>query len=287
MKPCFMNLAGLPVALLLSVMSFSQGRVNVTVDPAGEHFRVFLSYLDAAEKESFADVFRSPFEMEWKPYSLVLNNVSGKAIIALNIRWMATSGSQIGFYDSSIDSILPGMPGGTASSMRLMLPGQDRSIQAPVSIGGSNSKAQGPQVATKGERMLVAPGLFVRESARRLSGGSGIPREIKEAETISAILDAVILEDGEVLGPDASHTVDSLRKRRANIDTVLKAVMAAEQNGQDGVEVLRQFANPSRMPENVQESMQLSAFVRSLMTSPDWRVRLEKLSEVYMPNFHR
>jgi len=86
MKPCFMNLAALPVALLLSVMSFSQGRVNVTVDPAGEHSRVYLSYLDAAEKESFADVFRSPFEMEWKPFSLVLNNLSGKAIIALNIR---------------------------------------------------------------------------------------------------------------------------------------------------------------------------------------------------------
>jgi hypothetical protein len=282
-----MQFAALLAVLSLATRVWPQSPVSVTIDPSGEHFRVYLSYLDTTAQENFVDVFRTPMSLEWKPYSLLLTNVSGKAIVAVNIRWMAISAGEIGFYDSSIDSILPGMPGGAGSLMRLKLPGQKQSTQTPVPIGASNAMAQGAQVAANGERMLVAPGLFVRESARRSSGGSGMPETIKTAETVSAILDVVILEDGEVLGPDASHTVDSLRTRKASINAVLQAVRAAEQNGQDGVEALRQLANPPRGPENGKESVQLRTFVRSLMTSPDWEERLEKLSAIHLPNFYR
>ncbi len=147
--------------------------------------------------------------------------------------------------------------------------------------------AQGSQVAANGERMLVAPGLFVRESAGRESGGSGVPEAIKTAEMVSAILDAVILEDGQVLGPDASHTVDSLRTRKARVDGILQAVRTADQNGLDGVEVLRQLASPPKSPDNSQESPQLRAFVHALMATPKWKERLEKLSAIQLPNFHR
>jgi len=102
-----------------------------------------------------------------------------------------------------------------------------------------------------------------------------------------AILDVVILEDGEVLGPDASHTVDSLRTRKAGIDAILQAVRTAEQNGLDGTEVLKELSSPPRGPGNSQIPPQLRAFVFSLMTSSNWKERLEKLSAIQLPNFHR
>ena len=147
--------------------------------------------------------------------------------------------------------------------------------------------AQGSEVAAKGERMLVAPGLFARESVGRAGGGSAVPDEIKTADTVSAILDTVILEDGEVLGPDASHTVDSLRTRKASIDVVLQAVRDAEQRGEDGVEALRRLVSPPRSPQDSQLPVQLRAFIGSLMNSPNWKDRLEKMSAMRLPNFHR
>ncbi len=293
MKNCLVLFFALLAVLSLTPGAWAQRPVNVTIDPAGEHFRVYLSYLDATAQTNFADVFRTPLSQEWKPYALLLNNISGKAILTVTIRWMAISAGEIGYFDSSIDSLLPGVPGGSSSSVRVRLPGQRQPAQTPVSIGGSNATAQGSQVAANGERMLVAPGLFVRESARMGSGGSGLPEAIKSADMISAILDTVILEDGAVLGPDSSHTVEALRTRKGGIDAILQAVRTAEQNGLDGVEVLKELSSPPRPagppgdPGNSQISPQLRAFVFSLMTSPNWQERLEKLAAIQLPNFYR
>ena len=129
----------------------------------------------------------------------------------------------------------------------------------------------------------MAPGLFAKQGSA--SGSSSIPAALLSAEVVSATLDLVVLEDGTVLGPDASNTVGDLRARKAAIDSMVNAVRAAEQNGQDGVEVLRQLARPPR--QGGLGAMELSAIAHSLMISRRWREQLERLAALQLPNSHR
>ena len=96
-----------------------------------------------------------------------------------------------------------------------------------------------------------------------------------------------MLEDGQVLGPDESRTVEVLLARKASIDGLLGAVMAAERNGQDGLEVLRRLADARPTPEGGPETMRQGRLARTLMMSIQWRQQLEKLSALRLPNFHR
>jgi len=139
--------------------------------------------------------------------------------------------------------------------------------------------------------MLVAPGLFARESVAKVRGNAGgsssMPLALQSAESVSATLDAVVLEDGEVLGPDASHTVDALLSRKAAIDGVVSAVRAAERNGQDGVEALRQLANAQPTRDQNPLARQQSTIARVLMSQRQWREQLEKLAALQLPRFYR
>jgi hypothetical protein len=283
MKNSCMRSAALLAFFMLASRIWAQNPV-ITIDPAGEHSRVYLSYMDADAQKSFSSAFRTPMLLDQKPYSLLLTNASGKAIVALSIRWTGVLTDETDFYDSSIDSLMPG--GSTGSAAKMRLPGQPRPT-TPVSIGQSHTSTQGKEVAGIGERMLVAPGLFIRESLGRPGGGSGMPEALKKAQMVSATLDTVVLDDGEVLGPDASHMIDSLRARKGVIDMTLNAVRNAEQNGQDPVELLKQLANAPLRFENGQEAVQLRMFAHSLMGSPDWRNQLESYSKIQLPNFHR
>ena len=151
------------------------------------------------------------------------------------------------------------MRSGTHGSLR------DESSTAPVLLGNSHETPDGPIVLADGERMLVAPGLFARESRGSPGGSSGLHDALQNAESISATLDTVVLEDGEVLGPDASRMVDSLRAGKTAIDALVGAVLAADRNGQDGVEVLRQFARPPRAYDEASTSWQVRGLAHSLM----------------------
>jgi len=114
-----------------------------------------------------------------------------------------------------------------------------------------------------------------------------MPDALKRAETVSAILDTVVFQDGEVLGPDVSHTLDSLRSRKATIDALLDAVRTGEKNGLDDVEVLKYMASAPPRPDNNPGSLQLRMLAQSLMAARDWKQRLEKMSAIQLPNFHR
>jgi hypothetical protein len=288
MKYSCMRSAAFLALMALAPRAWAQSPHVVTIDPAGEHSRVYLSSLDATARQNFAGVFDTPLKQDYKAFALLLTNASGKAIVALTIRWMATSATETGFYDSFIDCLLLGGPGsGSGSQTRMLLPGQSRPAQTPVSFGQSHASLGGTEVASNGERMLVAPGLFVRESLGRPSAGSSLPDALKRAETVSAILDTVVFQDGEVLGPDVSHTLDSLRSRKATIDALLDAVRTGEKNGLDDVEVLKYMASAPPRPDNNPGSLQLRMLAQSLMAARDWKQRLEKMSAIQLPNFHR
>ena len=274
------------VAVACGVMA--QNSRMISIDPAGENTRVYLSYVDATAEDNFARMFEIPRYQDYRPYALLLTNSSGKAIVALTIRWIGTSAGKSGVFDSSSDSLLSGAPTGGSSMTMLQRPIHG---QTQVQLGQSYQSANGPEVIANGERMLVAPGLFARESVAKVRGNAGgsssMPLALQSAESVSATLDAVVLEDGEVLGPDASHTVDALLSRKAAIDGVVSAVRAAERNGQDGVEALRQLANAQPTRDQNPLARQQSTIARVLMSQRQWREQLEKLAALQLPRFYR
>ncbi len=295
MKYSCMRSAAFLVFLVLPPRAWAQSPPVVKIDPAGEHSRVHLSLLDATTQKIIARRFdpNIPINQYYKPFALLLTNASGKSIVALSIRWMAISTDETGYYDSSIDSLHLSNPGSSSGHlMGLPRPGQSLPAQTQVRFGQSHVSAGEPEVLFNGERMMVAPGLFIRESSDK-PGGSSIPKELIRAETVWAILDTVVLQDGEVLGSDASCMVDSLRERKTTIDVLLNGMKIGEQRGLDGVEILKQMANdPLRfsplpqIPEN-DPGFQLKALANELMISRDWKQRLEKLSAIQLPNFYR
>jgi hypothetical protein len=274
MIQCHPRVGIIVAAFALVCGASAQNTHVIKIDPGGEHAQVCLSYPDAAAENDFARLFEIPRYLDYKPFALLLTNNSGKAVVALTIRWTATAAGKSSVFDSSSSSLLSGVPGGMISTMmQRPVPGQSQ-----VRVGQSYISAS-PVVLAGGERMLVAPGLFARESMvkqRGTAGGSsGIPRELQSAESISASIDAVVMEDGEVLGPDATHTVDDLVSRKAAIDDVVKAVRAAELGGQDGAELLRQLANATSARGPSPEARQQASIARMLIGSRQWREQLE------------
>jgi hypothetical protein len=270
--PCTQS-AVLLAFLVFVPITWAQTQPVLTIDPAGEHSRVYLSSMDEATRAVVARKFdfNAPFYRDAKPLSLLLTNASGKSIIALTIGWTAISPDRYPFPQYSGTDSLRGL-NGAGAGMR------------------SWSLATGGEVARSGERMLVAPGIFIRESLGT-GGGSNAASSFIKVERVTAILDAVVLEDGEVLGPDASGTVDSFRKRKAAIDELLKAIKEGEQSGRDGIEILKSI-DPMRGGvklsfRDIEIAQMLSSLVTGLMSSSDWRQRLEKMSTIQLPNFHR
>ena len=118
-------------------------------------------------------------------------------------------------------------------------------------------------------------------------GSASIPQSLQAAQSFSVTLDAVVLEDGTVLGPDASHTVDGLTARKAAIDGVVKAVRMAEQIGMDGVEALRILANPQPGGNQSLEVRLEGTIARELMLSTRWKEQLSNMETLQLPRFHR
>jgi hypothetical protein len=283
----FMRIVTFMAIVAVAFWSWAQGLRMIRIDPAGESTQVFLSYMDATAEDSFARMFEIPNYQDYKPYALLLTNGSGQAIVSVTIRWTGRSAEKTIIHDSSTGSLLKGAPGGTSSMTTFGLP----SRQSQVQMSGSYSSADGPVVLAVGERMLVAPGLLVSESLAKLRGRAGgsssMPPTLRSADDISATLDAVVLEDGTVLGPDASRTVDGLLARKAAIDGVVRAVHIAEQNGMDGVEALRILANTQATRDQGPEVRQQSMIARTLMMSRQWKEQLATMEALQLPPFHR
>ncbi len=281
----------LAAASLLASVASAQSAPTITVDPAGENARVQLAPLDADAQVSFAKVFEVPEYGDRKPFALLLTNSSGQPVVGLTMRWTVTSGERTGTYDARTDAFGQLVPG-AAAVMRgtVLLPGSSSSASAMRPLGASYASAE-RVVVDSGERLLVAPGLFVRESVTRERGrptsASGMPDAIRTATAISVSVDTVILQDGTVLGPDASHTVDAIQRRQAEATAVVEAVRKAEVGGQDGVNALREIANSRVSPQRGGPSFEQRSLARHLMMSPDWSAQLEKISAIQLPNFHR
>lgn len=267
----------------------AQNQRLVLIDTDGENSLVQLSYLDAGDHRNLAKFFEIPSQRDLQPFILRLTNHSGQGIVALTIRWTGTSEGLSYIYDSSIDSFMHSI-GSSSRTRGVPLPESSRPQQGPRIIGGSHRAEIRSVVLLNGEHMLVAPGMIQREEEVRQRGtfsGSSMPDEIRTAESLTVTIDLVVLEDGKVLGPDSSQTIENIQESKSIIDGVVAAVKSAEQNGQDGLDVLRKMANQRPLPGDRADTMQKMRIAHRLMNSSRWKEELEKLASIRLPDFHR
>lgn len=267
----------------------AQSQRLILIDTGGENTQVQLSYLDAEDHRNLAKFFEIPSQRDLQPFILRLTNHSGQGIVALTIRWTGTSDGLSYIYDSSIDSFKL-LIGSSLRTGGVPLPERVRPQQGPRLVGGSHRGETRSVVLLNGEHMLVAPGMIQREEEVRQRGafsGSSMPDEIRTAESLTATIDLIVLEDGKVLGPDSSQTIENLLESKSVIDGVVAVVKGAEQNGQDGLDVLRQMANRRPVPGDGADTMQKMRIAHRLMNSSRWKEELEKLASIRLPDFHR
>jgi hypothetical protein len=193
-------LLALPV-VLTSVLAAQ----NITVDPA--NWRQTGISLVSSSDPAFAGLAsalvpsNAPNLTAAFPYSFVLTNGTGKAIIALGVRWTCTDAAgRVRTHDRAwMNSITPTSSGTVAA-------GADRLV-TPILSPGAN--ADDPTLA------------------RELAGFQG-------AQNITASLEAVILSDGTALGADANNTIPRVQARLDAQKQVLAGIVASWQQGGAG-----------------------------------------------------
>jgi hypothetical protein len=269
--------------LLWSATARPQSLPQVIIDPVGANGRVDLSPLTADAQLKFAKLFEIPLYQEYRPFTLLLTNRSPQDIVALRIRWIAKSAGKIGVFTSGTDSLELSSIGSGGSRASWAATDPTSGVQR---LGASHSASQGI-VAAPGERVLIAPGLFVRESEPRAGGAASYPEAFRSADTITASVEAVVLEDGEVTGANPQSLIDWLTASKAAVEDVVKRVRDAEQRGEDGTAELRTIAQEQPNREHFSQSMEAKALARRLMLSREWKKQLEKLAAKQLPNFHR
>jgi len=132
------------------------------------------------------------------PYSFVLRNGTGKAIIALGVRWTCTNAAgKTQTHDRMWINHTTAGNGGTVSA------GADRLVTPILSVGTSLTPAKLAKELERFQGML----------------------------TITPSLEAVILSDGTALGPDANNTIPRVQARLDAEKHVLASISAAWQQG--------------------------------------------------------
>ncbi len=175
---------------------------NMTVDP-GSWRQAGISLVSSSDP-AFAGLAsalvpsNAPNLAAAFPYSFVLTNGTGQAIIALGVRWICTDAAgHVRTHDRAwIDLITPTSSGTVAA-------GADRLVTP-----------------------ILSPGADADDDAvaRELAGFQG-------AQSIAASLEAVILSDGTALGGDANNTVPRVEARLDAQKQVLAGIVAAWQQG--------------------------------------------------------
>lgn len=272
----------------LSSLALGQDAHNIRIDPAGESPRAFLSYTDSVAEALLAKLYETPRYLDYKPFAMLLTNTSGQAIVLVTLRWSGMTDNKTITEDYSCHSLMRDIPGGSGMGGGTMFDPRNRDVET----AGGHVAAEGPVVLGPGERMIVAPGLMVREAYLRqygrtnASSWSGTTARLASAANLTVSLDLIVLEDGSVYGPDNAHTIDGLLAQKTAMDFVVEYVRAAEQKGIDGVEALRTLANNAMGPISP-EDRRRGQIARILMSSRDWKQQLATIAAFQLPHFQR
>jgi hypothetical protein len=294
--------ASLLLTSLLTVLDCTSQvqAVPVRVDATGENNTVQLSPLDVDSKAA-AKFFRSPADQAFRPYSLLLTNNSGKPIVELSLIWTVTTPENVRKYECHFETINGGVPAtifapapltheqilAQLAARRSAMREQGASGAAVVNrprVQESRSHASFPFALAPGARMVVAPGRFTFADG---SESGGTTAEIfRTALDVSVLVDAVVLGDGLVLGPDQSGTLDAMNARNAAFEALLSAVRSTREKGEDPIPVLEQLAEAShRGPDATARAEGMMA--NFLLHSQNWGKLFEFMEKTELVSYHR
>jgi hypothetical protein len=275
------------VILVSAVMSRAQTAPNVSIDPASMGGRVYLVAFDTVSAGGFARVFEAATHKDARPLAVVLVNNTNQNIIAMTIRWTLKSGEHVNYFKSGADSLnlgSLGMSGANAKSRP-----EQGDADAPREIGRTFGAMRAP--VAPGERLLAAPGLILPESVaagRKPSGGfASFPDALLTADAVTVSLDAVVLDDGELMGANPQELVATLKANKRVADSIVAKVRTAEANGEDGSALLARMARQTPGSRPSGQEMQERLLARRLLMSREWKAEIEKLASIRLPNFHQ
>lgn len=282
--------------LLAALECISQVQpVPIQVEASGENNAVQLLSLDDVSEAVWAKFFRTPADREFRPYSLLLKNNSSKTITGLSLVWTITTPEAIHRHECHFETaVLNGMSG----TMLMPAPMTQEELaarRAERAKARMNGEAPGPRVQVSrtdssypsslapGESAMVAPDRITFPNA--LSGGS--PMEtLNGATNISVVVDAVVLSDGLVLGPDQTGTLDALNARNAAFEALLDSVRMARERGEDPIPLLEQMAEASHRSHDRAARLQ-GMMANMLLHSQNWEKQFKFMETTQLVSYHR
>ncbi|HWP84269.1 MAG TPA: hypothetical protein VNN17_03720 [Terriglobia bacterium] len=251
--------------LSATVLLKAQAPPAATIVPFSEAGVTFQKYDPAIAPNFAAFAAANPDVARWLPYADILTNATSKIIVAVTVLWCP-----------------PGAPATPSEGDCLTLRQDSLYIATGV--------AAAPHV-----RRLVTPADIWPEG---LAGNPGEYLSVsnaslrKQAEFLEANpggrveLDVVILEDGTVLGPDHSKTVELLEARQQAMDIVSKKLLELLDRQQDPAPLLTEYAGSgSDLRDPI--AFWCARLAKILLAATNPRAILAELSTLPRINFHR
>lgn len=180
--------------------------------------RVLVAWGEAGISTVDAFLLRHPEYSPGRTLGFTLTNVGNSPIIALTVRWKWTDvEGRTQIHDVRTDSLF--------------------FVRLPV--------------ISPRQTLIVFPGMFVAQHGHSygLSGIRSLDHTLRQfdgAANLSASVDCVVFEDGLLLGPDESGTVDSLRVRKKVAEEVAAVVLNSIQSSRDIAAALDDYSRAWR-----------------------------------------
>lgn len=222
---------------------------------APENPNISIAGCDPSTHPLFRKLFEEPrFERiavevaEFSEYCLVFTNNSPTRIMALSVVW--------NYHDSTPESRSGTM---LSRSDAYYLEGNNESAVIPP----------GSQVLVCPKRTVTAAFLnsghfFVMSSESRVNGLRTIDL-FRGASKVMATFDTIVFEDGRVLGPDQTHSVDSIRNRKKAATDIVTLVRRVQEDSLDVQEMLQRIVNSQGRHEYGGYDFWLGNFARMLL----------------------
>ena len=206
------SMIGVGVSILASVVLVTmhgQSEPKFTIAPWAAK-EVELVHFDSATDLIFNRLFANPVWTPQLPYAFRLKNHSAHNITAVTLIWNTPGGEDqrsTNFNDSYSRKGLP------------------------------------PLVYASSEAIVVPLGIVSAEVAQqRLGFFSGTNPNLSHASRVEVVLDAVIFDDGRVIGEDHSHTVDYLTGRKLAAESIVATVTPALERHENLDDLLKRLA---------------------------------------------
>jgi hypothetical protein len=242
-----------------SLSLLSQSSVPLTITGLGSR-EVHLALYDPTAHQAFVEFFADRDWAKLQSLAVVLTNSSPRAIIGLTVRWTVTEQSgDVHTHDYRTDGLFLRRTAVVPAGRQAII---TPSIVLPSTLVGGGYVGPSPD------------------------GVDSDLEKFSQAAAINVSVDALIFEDGLVLGPDHTSTVASIEARKAAADSIVLAVRQAKEHGEDVPELLSRLA-AAQSDQSDFTGIWSARIVGLFRGVQDVEPLLAKLAGLPKPNFHR